>query len=142
MRRMLIAALALTLSPPGAAASDRPLDPDRAFQLSVRAVDSSTVEVGWQIAEGCYLYRDKIRLSADSHVAHLGMPSFSPAQLHEDAFLGRTLIYRKSAKVIVPVSTDTRGGPIELRVDFQGCDGRLGICYQPMSRKRFVRLPR
>ncbi len=52
--------LLLTLLPfmPARAATDF-LDPDQAFQLSVRVLDAKRLELSYKVAPGYYLYRER-----------------------------------------------------------------------------------
>ncbi|MGE5097546.1 MAG: protein-disulfide reductase DsbD N-terminal domain-containing protein [Betaproteobacteria bacterium] len=117
-----------------AAGTDEPLEPEQAFQLSVRAINRTTLEARWRIADGCYLYRDKIRFSADGTGIRLGAPRFSLAEVHQDPFFGTTAIYRGEATVVLPLSSTQAIRSVGLRAQFQGCDGKRGICYPVATR--------
>ena len=68
--------LLLLLLLPSLAASQSEADyllPQEAFRLSAEAEGSNAVRVTWQIAEGYYLYRSKIRLISESDDIALGM---------------------------------------------------------------------
>lgn len=50
------------------------LQPDAAFAFSSSLTDRSTLQVNWDIADGYYLYRDRIRFSTDTPGVELGEP--------------------------------------------------------------------
>ena len=54
-----------------ALAQVNPLPPDKAFRFSARVVDAQTVEARFIIAEGYYLYRDKIHFVIEPATAGL-----------------------------------------------------------------------
>lgn len=125
-----------------AAAPDEPLDPEQAFELSVRALSPAAIEVHWRIADGCYLYRDKFRFFVDGADIRLGTPRFSPAEVHVDRFMGNAAIYRREATVVLPISSKDDVRSVSLRAEFQGCDGNRGICYPVSSTRATVELRR
>lgn len=42
-----------------AAGTDDLLEPEKAFRISTRALDATTIEVSFAIAEGYYMYRER-----------------------------------------------------------------------------------
>ena len=59
-----------------ARAADDFLDPDQAFQLSVRVLDARRLELTYTIAPGYYLYRERFKFSSSD--AKLGEPQIPP----------------------------------------------------------------
>ena len=49
-----------------------PLDPEKAYKFSARALDEKTIEARWDITRDYYMYREKIAFRADE--AQLGTP--------------------------------------------------------------------
>ena len=68
--------LALLLVAPGAGAisNEELLDAGEAFPARIAAIRRDAVEVTFKIADGYYLYRDKLRFTIASDAAHLGTP--------------------------------------------------------------------
>ncbi len=127
-------ALALTavcLIASGSRAADDLLSPEQAFAFSARAVDQSTVEVRYRIAEGYYMYREKFRFSAQTAGVSLGKPDFPPGQPHEDEYFGKTETYRQDLVLRLPVSNAPSTG-FTLQVIGQGC-ADAGLCYAPVK---------
>ena len=130
MRALLF--LAALLTAPAALAADL-LEPEQAFRFSARAADGA-VEVRFAIADGYYLYRDRMRFSARGNV-QLGKPDFPAALPHKDEFFGDMPIYRNQVSIRVPLQGD---GPYELKVVSQGC-ADAGVCYVPMESQAMLR---
>jgi len=108
-----------------------PIDPEQAYQFSARAIDSTTLEARWKIADGYYLYRPKIHFSATPSSVKLGEPVLPQGVVKEDEFFGKVEIYRGDLVVLIPVSNAV---PFTLKADSQGCwDG--GVCYPPMTQQ-------
>jgi thioredoxin:protein disulfide reductase len=110
----------------GASAADL-LEPEQAFRFSAREADGA-VEVRFAIADGYYLYRDRLRFEATGNV-QLGKPQFPDALPHKDEFFGDMPIYRNDVRIRVPLRGD---GSYELKVVSQGC-ADAGVCYVPME---------
>jgi thioredoxin:protein disulfide reductase len=110
----------------GASAADL-LEPEQAFRFSAREADGA-VEVRFAIADGYYLYRDRLRFEATGNV-QLGKPQFPEALPHKDEFFGDMPIYRNDVRIRVPLRGD---GSYELKVVSQGC-ADAGVCYVPME---------
>ena len=125
-----------------AAVEDELLEPDKAFALTTRVVDSNTLEASWKIAPGYYLYRDKFKFeSLDDGVAL--KPAVLPAgKVKNDQFFGRTEIYIKSVSVRVPIERRPDGRhEAKLKVTAQGCNEPVGVCYPPITKEIRFKLP-
>ena len=70
-------------------AQGSPLPPDRAFRFSAALIDSRTIEARFTIAEGYYLYRDKIHFAVEPATAGLTVPPLPEGKVKEDQFFGR-----------------------------------------------------
>ena len=140
--RALLLLCALLLSLPAFAqlklggSTDNLLEPEKAFRFSARALDAGAVEVRFDIADGYYLYRERLRFAAEGNPAvRLGAPELPKGEKHKDEFFGESETYRKSLRVRIPVEGS---GAFDLKVVSQGC-ADVGVCYVPMeSRARLV----
>jgi thiol:disulfide interchange protein DsbD len=119
-------------------AAEEPLDPEQAYRFSVRAVAAGTVEARWQIANDYYMYRDKIRFSAEPATVKLGTPKFPTGQAHDDEFFGKVETYRNDLRILIPVEAGTATS-FTLKAVSQGCWDQ-GVCYPPMPQKATVQL--
>ena len=129
MKKLLL--LLLFVCPPAFGAlnlgsTDNLLEPEKAFRFSALPVDGG-VEVRFLIADGYYLYRDRMKFEATG--ARLGKAEFPPGLAHKDEFFGEQTIYRKELRVRVPAEA---AGPFDLKVTSQGC-ADVGVCYVPME---------
>jgi thiol:disulfide interchange protein DsbD len=136
--RFLAFAAALAFALP--ALAQQPLPPEKAFLFSARAVDPQTVEARFIIADGYYLYRDKIHFALDPASGALATPALPAGKVKEDAFFGRVETYRGSLTVNLAVRNFTPGKPLVIRAESQGC-ADIGICYPPTIQAATVALP-
>jgi thiol:disulfide interchange protein DsbD len=125
-----------------AASGAEPLRPEDAFRASAYALDGRTIELGFEIAEGYYLYRDKFRFSVESADVRLGQAVFPKGRETEDETFGKTEVYDRQVSIRLPVERDD-GGPLSLnlQVGLQGCAAELGICYPPQKQSIVLELP-
>ena len=136
----LLAFLLVSFSLP--AAAEEFLPPEEAFRASVRALDSQTVEVNFDIAPGYYLYRDKFRFSAEPALL---LPADVPAlpkgkQKHDENF-GDVEVYYEQLSLRLPINRNRSGTlPLTLLMTSQGC-AEGGICYPPQAHRLSVSLP-
>jgi len=106
------------------------LEPEKAFGFSARVLDERTIEVYFAIAEGYYLYRERLKFAAEGNPAiKLGTPELPRGIPHKDEFFGSMETYRKSVAIRIPVEGS---GRFELKVTSQGC-ADAGVCYVPMD---------
>ena len=110
-------------------AQDDLLEPEKAFVFSARMVDADNIEARFRVAEGYYLYRDKIGFTAGDGV-QLGQPALPAGKIKEDEFFGRVETYRGDLRVRIPVKGAVK--PFALDAAFQGC-ADIGVCYPPQS---------
>ena len=108
------------------------LEPEKAFLYSARQIEPGKVEARFQIAPNYYLYRDKIRFSADSGVK-LGEAVLPAGKVKQDEYFGRVETYRGDIKVSVPFKyADGIPKTFKLKAEFQGC-ADVGVCYPPQD---------
>ena len=106
------------------------LEPEKAFRQSARLIDPTNLEARFQIAPGYYLYKDKIRFSADGDVK-LGPPALPAGKMKQDDTFGKVETYRGDLRVRVPVTYPAGGAKaFNLKAQFQGC-ADVGVCYPP-----------
>ena len=133
---LLLLLLAHGVAP--AAGVDNLLEPEKAFRMSARPLDATTVEVSFAIAEGYYMYRERFRFAVDpGSNGKLGAPQFPAGTRKKDEFFGEVETYRKQVAIRLPVAD--ADGPLHLTVTSQGC-ADVGVCYIPMDSKAVVRL--
>ncbi len=125
--------LALVLLLSGYAHADEELlDPEKAFRYSAKLLEPGKVEARFQIAEGYYLYRDKIKFSAEPGIK-LGAPALPAGKIKQDENFGKVETYRGDIRVQIPFTyADGTSKSFKLNAAFQGC-ADLGVCYTPQD---------
>ena len=113
---------------------------DEAFRFDALPGGSDRIVLNWEIAEGYYLYKARIRIATASSAAQLGAPQFPPGQIKNDEYFGRQEIYHHELRVTVPVARAARGAfALPLQVTYQGC-AEKGLCYPPTTKSVSVTL--
>ncbi len=117
------------------------LEAEQAFQLTVSALDPSTIEARWIIAPGYYLYRDKFRLSpSDGQDIKIAGVEIPPGEPKDDPYFGRQQIFHDEAVVIARLQRESSGAQTaRIKADYQGC-AEIGVCYPPLSQTISVAL--
>ena len=104
------------------------LPPDQAFRFDALTEGSDRVRLNWEIADGYYLYRARIKVATPSATAQLGSPQFPTGQFKTDEYFGRQEIYHHELRVTVPVARAAGGAfALPLEVTYQGC-AEKGLC--------------
>ena len=117
-------------------AADEFLDPDQAFQLSVRVLDAKRLELSYRVAPGYYLYRERFKFTAPD--AKLGEPQIPPGKKHYDTALEQNVeTYHDGVVVVLPVVSAAKA--FTLHATHQGCADK-GLCYPPQPRSVAVTL--
>ncbi len=122
--------VACTLASLGAAAAAAEfLEPERAFVVSVRALDERAAEVRIVVAPGYYLYREAFRFEATA--ATLDAPEIPPGKVKFDQTFQKNLeTHRDDVRIRVPVRE--AGPEFLLAITSQGC-ADAGLCYPPQT---------
>jgi thiol:disulfide interchange protein DsbD len=127
--------MSVLLAMPARAADDF-LDPDKAFQLSVRVLDAKRLELSYKVVPGYYLYRERFKFSSPD--ATLGEPQIPPGKKHYDTALEQDVeTYHDGVVVVLPVAS--AGKAFTLNAVHQGCADK-GLCYPPQPRTVAVTL--
>ena len=114
------------------------LDPEVAFKFSARALDASTLEARWQIADGYYMYRDKFEFEVAG--ATLGQLQLPAGKVKDDEFFGKVETYRKDVRIALPIQRTAGATSVTLTATSQGC-ADAGLCYTPQTTKVSIKLP-
>ena len=131
MKTFLTSAIALLLLVCGLArAEDDFLDPQQAFAFRARVIDAQTVEARWTIADGYYLYHEKIKFAADSGVK-LGAIDLPHGKVKFDETFNKNVeTHRGELVVRIPIAAGK--GSFTLTATSQGCADK-GLCYPPQD---------
>jgi len=132
----LCATTAQAAPPP--AAEPELLEPEQAFAFEARATGPDTITATWRIADGYYIYRNKIRLEADgAQVLEVSTP---PGKIKKDDYFGEVEVYYHTATATMKVKA-AAGATVTVTGHSQGCSEVLGVCYMPLSQTAKVQLP-
>jgi thioredoxin:protein disulfide reductase len=116
------------------------LPPDVAFRVGA-TLDGSIVKVHWVIADGYYLYRQKIEVKPESPDLVLSAPQLPKGLTKTDEYLGTQEIYTQQLEASVPYSRFDGGAhPMQVKVTYQGC-AEAGLCYPPITKVLFPSPP-
>lgn len=114
------------------------LPADQAFRLSARALDARTLEARFAIADGYYLYRDKMQFRTSPVAAeHAALP---PGARKHDPFFGDVATYRGEVVVRIALAQSAAGSKVTVHADSQGC-ADVGVCYPPDPQQVTVAVP-
>src|ERR1700743_2391381 len=112
------------------------LPPDVAFRVAAR-IDGDVVKVRWVIADGYYLYRQKIEVRAESPDLVISAAELPPGTVKTDPYLGTQQVYFQQVEAAVPYSRiDAGAHPMQIKVTYEGC-AEAGLCSPPIIKVVF-----
>lgn len=134
---MLLAILLSTFSFSSAKAQQQDfLDPEKAFILQAKMIDSGTIRLRYNIANGYYMYREQFAFKLDTQTVTLGQATYPAGVVkHDPTFDKKMELYFKEVDITIPISvwpSDKSATPFVLTVTGQGC-AVAGICYPPQD---------
>ena len=105
---------------------------DDAFQFSAaKSENQENVIVNWSIAEGYYLYQEKISVKLNQEeTSSFDMPTFSISpEDYNDPYFGLMKIFKKPVQAIFKASHPPLKAEDVVEIAYQGCTS--GFCYPP-----------
>ena len=105
---------------------------DEAFQFSAAKSDNQeNVIVNWSIAEGYYLYQEKISVKLNQKEnSSFDLPTFSISpEDYNDPYFGLMKIFKKPVQAIFKASQPPLKAEDVVEIAYQGCTE--GFCYPP-----------
>jgi thiol:disulfide interchange protein DsbD len=124
---------------PVAASPPELLEAEQAFQVSARFLDANTLELSYRIADGYYMYRERFKFATEAGNPAAGKARLPAGKIKQDATFGRVETYRKSVRVLLPLTKmGANGAPVDatqliaLLATSQGC-ADAGVCYPPQQ---------
>jgi thiol:disulfide interchange protein DsbD len=102
---------------------------DQAFALDF-AQSGESVRISFQIADGYYLYKDKLKIAGVA--VNFSNPQLPAGLPHEDEYFGKTEIYRH--QLVFDVKLANIDADAKLKVRYQGC-AEAGLCYPVETRE-------
>jgi thiol:disulfide interchange protein DsbD len=105
---------------------------EQAFVLTADALDVNNLQLNWRIADGYYLYKERLSVTPAGNTKAIGALVLPKGENHYDEYFGNQEVYRQSvdATFSVPPS-DARS--VDVNVTYQGC-ADAGLCYPPETK--------
>ena len=126
--------------------SDGFLPPDKAYQVVPQVVDGNRLQLDFKVADGTYLYEDKLQVSIEGEGVSLGAlelpePKIKQNTIRPDGTIGDVPVYAHDFRVGIPLQREqTAPLDVKLVVKYQGC-AEAGICYPPQKKVFDLSLP-
>ena len=122
---------------------DELLPAEEAFKVTLKNKDANTLLLTITPSANVYLYRDKIKaILLDGKgvaVASLDLP---PGEEKADPSFGKTQVYHQAVNAQIKLKREPGAAQkIALRIDYQGCNEKVGVCYPPLNKRLEVNLP-
>jgi thiol:disulfide interchange protein DsbD len=123
------------------AGDDEFLDPDVAFIADIMSESPNLLVVRWTIAEGYYLYRDKLRIQiSDAEGVTVTAVEIPEGEVKHDEFFGDVQVFHNEVLARVALArTSDKATDITVQLGYQGC-AEAGICYPPIKKQLVVAL--
>ncbi|MDT9633929.1 protein-disulfide reductase DsbD [Pseudomonas sp. JV449] len=94
----------------------------KAFTFTSERLESGETQLYWQIADGYYLYKQRMKFDGLAE-----KPVLPQGEAHSDEFFGEQEVYRQGLEVKIPA-----GVTGQVKLGWQGC-ADAGLCYPPQS---------
>ena len=115
----------------GNKSDDALLAAEEAFLTQATLDEQNRLNVEINIAPGYFVYRSKIKVSADQ--VEFGEIQIPDGVKKQDQFFGEVETYRGVLNYTAPITSTGLEGPIDVHIQSQGC-ADVGICYPPFSK--------
>jgi len=115
---------------------------DEAFEYSADIENGNALRAKWTIADGYYLYRDRISFSLqDADGIQIGQVNMPDGKEKVDESFGKMVVYFHNLNLLLPLNrTKTEPTNITLVAKYQGC-AEAGLCYPPQTKSMPLSLP-
>lgn len=112
------------------------LAPDIAFQVAAN-LDGGLLRVRWVIADGYYLYRQRMQILAESPDLAVGPVQWPQGTIVTDQFMGTQEVYLQQVEASARLTRKDYGAhPVQIKVVYQGC-AKAGLCYPTIAKVLF-----
>jgi thioredoxin:protein disulfide reductase len=118
------------------------LPADEAFRFGAGLPQPDSIPLTWVIADGYYLYKDKISVESTTPNVQIGKPVLPEGKSKHDEYFGDTDVYYEVLEATLPVARAASSAKqsVQLKVTYQGC-AEGGLCYNPITKEALVELP-
>ncbi len=130
LSRLSLLLIALPLLSWGQLEDQALLPEDEAFAFHAQRLPDHRLAVQWDIADGYYMYRDKMDFDLVGGHGFAGTVELPPGQPKEDEFFGAVEVYTGSFRMVLPLAETT--AQFTLIAEGQGCNEPVGVCYPPL----------
>jgi len=120
---------------------------EQAFRFTAEVAAPDRLWLTWDIADGSFLYQEKIRIALEDAPSvaldpyELPEPEIKPDTVRPDGTIGDVAVYHHRIDLPLPLLRgSTEPTSLTLVVKYQGCAER-GICYPPVTRRVGLDLP-
>jgi thiol:disulfide interchange protein DsbD len=120
--------------------ADEPLPPEQAFALSTSVTAADMIRAEWDIVDGYYLYREKIKFISNTPEVKLQGAVFPKGKIKVDEFFGEVETYRGKIAIDIPIERPASAQTLDLTIVSQGC-ADMGLCYPPQKQHVSLDLP-
>jgi thiol:disulfide interchange protein DsbD len=119
------------------------LPSDQAFKATATATGPQTIVVQFVPAKGYYFYREKFVLSVQQpSEVKLASVDWPRGEIKSDPFFGRIEVFDRPAEAVLRLNrTVVQALETTLRIEYQGCNYVVGVCYPPAEKRLRVELP-
>lgn len=112
----------------------------QAFGVSSVAKAANQYTVTWRIAQGYYLYHDRMSISPNKGFKVESIKWLTPSDIKDDPNFGRVKVFHQKAVALVTLKPDAgKVGEGQLSIGYQGCS-EAGLCYPPSKTSLTVNL--
>jgi thiol:disulfide interchange protein DsbD len=126
-----------------AADEDNLLPVEQAFQVETKALDRSTLQFQFKIADDYYLYRERIKAKSTDPAISFGALDLPAGEKKHDEFLGDVEVYHHGLTAAQHLTAPAGATKATLELRYQGChqvDPK--ICFPPQKINLSVDLPK
>jgi len=116
------------------------LAPEQAFKVSAQTTEDGNLQISWDIAEGYYLYRNKMLFTSKTEAITIEHADLPAGKVKADKYFGDVIIYRNNIQSRLTLQCPEEATSFSLLVKYQGC-ADLGICYPPQRTILTIQLP-
>ena len=122
---------ALFAKAPAVSGDEDFLDPEVAFVLTADARSVNDILLNWRIADGYYLYKERIKVAPANDTKAIGAVVLPKGESHSDEYFGEQEVYRGSLDASFSVPPGS--AKVTVSVTYQGC-ADAGLCYPPITK--------
>lgn len=112
------------------------LPPERAFAMQARQVTPNVIAISYRIADGYYMYRDRLEIPSEYSDWQPAFPELPPGVVKYDPTFDQDMALFYGALEFMlelpPWPVDRKNSPFILNIISQGC-ADAGLCYPPMT---------